>query len=508
MLSISKKNEMHPRASEGSEQRIKDIIYIWVTGTEGKSFNAKKDYCPIFNDEKYPFLQSAVGHAAAFNIHIVQYNPHKGTEYGNKIDYSFEKLANDFKTNNLNIKIYDFIDLVKEDLEYAKLASQPYIKFSQVIDMVKIFIGASLYRLGLDEAFIADFDCVIPSNIQVNSRNFSVLPLIDPTIDKMKVSDQGTMDHYIENGLSYVRGEKNPIFQQMLIKVKSKNAEYYCTHQNDAIYRIYVAEILRSISFSLSDNEPPKDEELFEKYASRTPEITSELFQLENKIKYDRGGSWAPTNKNIGRKVPILKAGVFPVYAREIEELHRWVLFDQSNSTLVSLMEPMIRKNYNCNSIIERNNSLQKKSSILPEYIDRFDDSGDATNDILNNIKCFIKWGSIIDDDVLMCLLVKDENKLVLKVFDLLVENTDMQPMDLKNQLDDLMNKKIVWQFPISKNKKSECIDLVNQWYSDYLGSNKKKYFDRGPTFFPQPIIKQDSKVPRMENLSTQSKFS
>ncbi|MGC1183392.1 hypothetical protein [Legionella sp.] len=388
-----------------SEHKIKDIILIWVTNNS--SFNFSEDYCPIFNSAKHPFLQNVIAHSSLDrNIHIIQVNLQKNTEIGKEIDKSFNKLENDCKVNKLNIKIYDFFELVKEDFKLLEFLQKNKLKFADIIDLVKIYIGANLHTLNISEAAIADFDCVIPSNLKVQTNHFDVLPLIEKSFSQVRFDFNNDIDHYIENGFFFVNGDKNLTCIKMLERAKNYEAPYFEKHQNDAIYRIFIAEILRTIDPAATGEL--EDDALFKKYAYRDKlekHIEEELCQLDGLIQYERGHSWRGSKKESLYSMPVFKSGHFPVYPRELDHLHKLIFipYAENKEKIIPFVDHLISKGFDVRSPIQWINLLEMKENVMFLFLDRY--TKERPDENLSIFKWLINKGIPLDSRLLYCLL-------------------------------------------------------------------------------------------------------
>lgn len=418
-----------------NKYKIKDIILIWVTNNS--SFNFSEDYCPIFNSAKYPFLQNTIAHSSPDrSIHIIQVNLHKDTKIGKEIVKSFNKFENDCKVNKLNIKIHDFFELAKEDFNLLEFLQKNKLRFGQIIDLVKIYIGANLHIFNISEAAIADFDCFIPPDLEIQTNHFDVLPLIENSLRKVTFSFDKTMDHYIENGFFFVNGDKNLTCIKMLERAKNYELSYYEKHKNDAIYRIYVAEILRAIDPAATGELV--DDVLFEKYDSRDAlekHIEEELCQLDGLIQYERGNSWQESNLKSSYSIPIFKSGHFPVYQRELDNLYDLIRFN-SKDKIIPFIEHLITKSFDVCSSINWINSLQMDGNVLFLFLDRYTKEHSDKN--LSIFKSIMNKGIQFDSKLLYCLLCTKDEPFINKSLDFIVEKFDLKPLYIVEQIDKL----------------------------------------------------------------------
>ncbi|ASQ46184.1 hypothetical protein clem_08160 [Legionella clemsonensis] len=463
---------------------ISNIIYIWVTNNT--PFNPSHDYCPIFNSDNYPFLQNAIAHSSdSRRVHIVQCNLHQNTG----IDDAFVNLQSDCVARGLNIKIHNLFNLAKDDVQFCQLIKRRALQFSHIIDLAKIYIGANLHQLGLDEAVISDFDCVIPEHLEVSFEHFDVLPLIEKDLDCIRIDYMGAIDHYLENGFSAVKGGKNTTYQNMLKRAKEKDSSYYNSFKEDAVYRIFITEILRAIA--PEENKALDSETLFKKYARHSMlenTIKTELFQLQDLIIYDRGGSWLPHKKSPNKR-PILKSGSYPIFQREIRELNRMVCFPSEGAKLILKVNFLLKKGFDINRPIDWNNSLQKESSLLANFLARFDN--DKASYFLDNFKKLINLGADVNDDVLFVLLRAD-NQFLCEALDHLIEKKLFKPVDLRTRMIiHSARRHSDWFSPEKEKSKIECI---NKWYSHH--APKGGFMERFGRFFTPEKLKQSVNSP------------
>ena len=382
----------------GFAEPFNDLVYVWLNKDSSDPVGHQ---FPVTNTEDYPFLQSAIAQSGPQRrVHIVYMDLHRLAEHQSIVTEGYEKMGRFIDDHHLNMKLYNFRDICLHQ-EFLPLI-ESFQNFGDSVDTVKNYIAAHLEILGLNKAVILDFDVELPDPLVLDMGEFSVLPLLEKN-GRYIVDFSGCMDHFVENGLLIVKGAHHQMFDRILSRTINAPSDYFEHHEHDGVYRLFVAEFLRSLypggSQHLSDHE------LFRTYR-RLDDLPSPLNGLSTShlgIKYDRGGSWM---KSAREQQPLMVSGHpgnYPVYSRDLQSVEEKILFSRDLS-LQKRIEFLAEKGFDFNRRFIWINGLQRKGTIFEAWVDRYD-STDDSEPLTASIQCMFRNGLTLDS-------IQDERRI------------------------------------------------------------------------------------------------
>lgn len=371
----------------------KDIIYIWANKTEF-----------IYNKKDYPFLQNIIAHALpGRNIHIILYQPDNLKQF----NVDLEKLKLNLSSANIkNIYIYQLKELFSDQPKQLDLVYNFFKNCKSLansIDLIKIMVAANLKKLNLEQGLLADMDCIIPKNLSLHVMSLNVFPLLNRNTNFTKDHD-GITDCYVENGFSFVLGENNPLFNEILNEVNIKSLDYFYTRPTDAVYTIYAEKLIRYFTKSSDKICQLSLMEQYKLFSNLPEEIKAELDNDLHKIQFDRGNSWNVNKKNGSKDIPLVfKAGYHPIYPElnALNELQHNILFNKLDRALPALKN-LVEKGWNVNDEFAYINKLQQKENILYYLLERTSEATGKDLEIASDMIDFIiEKGLNLDDKLL-----------------------------------------------------------------------------------------------------------
>ena len=368
---------------------FKDIVYIWVV--KNGSFPQQEGETPILNVSGKEFLNNAIAHAKHYNVKILFFDKNVDKQKSQVVRQSFINLQEKFNKENIRITLVDSDQIIADD-EFLRSLIMTSECTGVSVDLLKMYVGANLAKLGLDKALIADFDTELPDNLSVFMNQYDVFPMIEKKTN-YRLFFNGYMNHYIENIYFFVKGGSNHCFQSMISRVKEKEKEKAKAKEKEEkekeekekekekekvhlnvndVYTVYVCNILRELTGC--PIESLSDKELLKKY-SRAITLSPHILDVASglKISYERGGTWKD-NETPDKSVPVnYKQDTKPVYERDFDQLFTYLLSGTATE-IINCIESLLLKGLNLNQKEYWINSLQRVGNVLEFIQDRLEE--------------------------------------------------------------------------------------------------------------------------------------
>lgn len=414
-------------SESGFAETFNDLIYVWLN--KDISSHLSESQFPITNTEEHPFLQSAIAHSGPQRrVHIVHMDLNRLARNQGLVADGFVRLGQFFEENKLNIELHDFRDICQQQDLISLIENLD--NFGDSIDTVKNYMAGHLGLLGLEKAIILDFDVQLPDSLSIEMGASTVLPLLEKG-GRFRIDYSGSMDHFVENGFIVVKGNQNRVFSNILDKTLSASSEYFETHNTDGVYRLFVAEFLRTLKED--EHVASSDFDLFKKYRTLRdmPASFHELSSSHLGINYERGGSWMERHKE--QKVLKISArpGQFPVYSRDLQKVETLILFSRDRELQTHILG-LAEKGFDFNRKIIWINGLQRQGTIFESWVDR-SQVGDDPDILSESVRIMFDRGMVISHPQDLSHL----KTLPESVIQELEANGFQNSVDLNSEIDD-----------------------------------------------------------------------